>query len=256
MPTAASAQVLAPIQRRSLTLADATRATLQQAILAGKFAPGSQLPPEVDLMTEIGVSRTTLREALKRLEEQGLIARRRGRGTYVRERSSVKDLSLNFGIAEMIIQSGWSLGVRSVNISRQPASPEAAAALALPGGAPLVVVDRVHTADDRPVVWSRDVLGADRLGPHVLAADDLQRSRLYEWLGEVVGIRVTHGKAQVAPATATPELATQLSVATGTPLLRMAQTDFDAGDQPVLYSVEFHLPDAFVFVVNRRGPYW
>ena len=72
------------LRTQYMTLADATSAALQQAILSGKFAPGSQLPPEFDLIEQMGVSRTTLREALKRLEEQGLIVQRRGHGTYVR----------------------------------------------------------------------------------------------------------------------------------------------------------------------------
>jgi GntR family transcriptional regulator len=239
-----------------MTLADATSEALQQAILAGKFAPGSQLPPEFDLMVQLGVSRTTLREALKRLEEQGLIVRRRGRGTYVRERSIVKDLSLNFGISEMITQAGFSPGVRSAALRREPAPAEVAAALAIAEGEPLVVIERVRTADQRPVVWSRDMLPAARLEPRGLAADDLATRSLYESLSEVFHIRVARGVAQLTPMTATADLAARLDVRRGTPLLRMAQTDYDANDQPVLYSVEYHLPDAFVFLVNRKGPHW
>jgi len=111
------------LRTQYMTLADATSEALQRAILSGKFPPGSQLPPELDLIDQLGVSRTTLREALKRLEEQGLIFRRRGRGTYVRERSIVKDLSLNFGISEMITQAGFTPGVRSAVLRREPARP-------------------------------------------------------------------------------------------------------------------------------------
>ena len=104
------------LRTQYMTLADAASATPQQAILSGEFAPGSQLTAEFDLIEQMGVSRTTLREALKRLEEQGLIVQRRGRGTYVRDRSIVKDLSLNFGISEMINQAGSKPYVRLVDI--------------------------------------------------------------------------------------------------------------------------------------------
>ena len=239
-----------------MTLADATSEALSQAILSGKFEPGSQLPPEFDLIVQLGVSRTTLREALKRLEEQGLIVRRRGRGTYVRERSIVKDLSLNFGISEMITQAGFTPGVHSAALRREPAPPEVALALGIPEGEPLVVVERVRTADERPVVWTRDMLPAARLEPRGLTADDLADRSLYKTLSEVFHIRVARGVAQLTPILATAELAAPLDVRRGTPLLRMAQTDYDANDQPVLYSVEYHLPDAFVFLVNRKGPHW
>lgn len=244
------------LRTQYMTLADATSAALQQAILSGKFPPGSQLPPEFDLIAQLGVSRTTLREALKRLEEQRLIFRRRGRGTFVRERSIVKDLSLNFGISEMITQAGFTPGVRSATLRREPAPSEVATALAIPEGGPLVVVERVRTADGRPVVWTRDLLPAARLEPRGLTADDLAARSLYETLSELFHIRVARGVAQLTPAIASTELAAQLNVRRGTALLCMTQTDFDTDDQPLLYSVEYHLPDAFVFVVNRKGPHW
>jgi GntR family transcriptional regulator len=244
------------LRTQYMTLADATSRALQQAILSGKFAPGSQLPPEFDLMAQLGVSRTTLREALKRLEEQGLIIRRRGRGTYVRERSIVKDLSLNFGISEMITQAGFTPGVRSAALRHEPAPPEVALALAIPEGAPLVVIERVRTADERPVVWSRDMLPAAELEPRRLTTEDLATRSLYASLSDLFHIRVARGVAQLTPIIASAELAAPLAVRRGTPLLRMAQTDFDVNDQPVLYSVEYHLPDAFVFLVNRKGPHW
>ena len=244
------------LRAQYMTLADATSEALQQAILAGKFPPGSQLPPEFDLIVQLGVSRTTLREALKRLEEQGLIVRRRGRGTYVRERSIVKDLSLNFGISEMITQAGFTPGVRSAALRREPAPAEVATALAIAEGQPLIVIERVRTADERPVVWSRDMLPAARLEPRGLSAEDLAAQSLYESLSEIFHIRVARGVAQLTPITASAELAGRLDVRRGTPLLHMAQTDYDVNDQPVLYSVEDHLPDAFVFLVNRKGPHW
>jgi len=239
-----------------MTLADATSEALQHAILAGKFPAGSQLPPEFDLMVQLGVSRTTLREALKRLEEQGLIVRRRGRGTYVRERSIVKDLSLNFGISEMITQAGFKPGVRSAALRREPAAAEVALALAIEEGQPLIAIERVRTADERPVVWTRDMLPAARLEPRGLTTDDLSARSLYETLVEIFHIRVARGVAQLTPVTASAELAARLDIRRGTPLQRMSQTDFDDGDRPVLYSVEYHLPDAFVFLVNRKGPHW
>lgn len=239
-----------------MTLADATSEALQRAILSGQFLPGSQLPPEFDLMAQLGVSRTTLREALKRLEEQGLILRRRGRGTYVRERSIVKDLSLNFGISEMVTQAGFTPGVRSATVRREPAPSEVAAALALAEGEPLIVVERVRTADGRPVVWSRDMLPSARLEPRGLTANDLATHSLYESLSEHFHVRVVRGVAQLTPIVAAADVAARLDVRRGTPLLRMAQTDYDANDQPVLYSIEYHLPDAFVFLVNRKGPHW
>jgi len=70
----------------------------------------------------VGISRTTLREALRILEEQRLIRKRRGLGTFVMERAIVKDLSRNFGITEMISQAGYTPGMRDVHIKLDKAS--------------------------------------------------------------------------------------------------------------------------------------
>jgi GntR family transcriptional regulator len=251
-----TAAPLLQVRSQHMTLTDATSEAVQRAIHEGTFAPGSQLPPEIELMRLLGVSRTTLREALKRLEEQGLIVRRRGLGTYVREKSIVKDLSTNFGISEMITAAEMRPGTRSTQIRREPASAEAAAALALEAGAELIVVERVRTADDRPIVLSFDLLPAALLGAHPFSAHDLENQSLYKYFSDALQLRIVRGVAQLQPVAASSEIAAQLDLRRGAPLMHIVQTDYDAADRPVLHSIEYHVRDAFVFVINRKGPHW
>jgi molybdopterin/thiamine biosynthesis adenylyltransferase/DNA-binding transcriptional regulator YhcF (GntR family) len=70
-----------PLNYKSLT--DTTAAKLAAFLLDGSFAPGSQLPPERELMNQLRISRSTLREALKTLEKNKLIESRRGVGWFV-----------------------------------------------------------------------------------------------------------------------------------------------------------------------------
>jgi DNA-binding GntR family transcriptional regulator len=62
--------------------------------------------------------------------------------------------------------------------------------------------------------------------------------------------------AKITPVIATRDLATKLKIRPGNPLLRIAQTDYSINEKPILFSIEYHLPDAFVFLVNRKGPHW
>jgi GntR family transcriptional regulator, transcriptional repressor for pyruvate dehydrogenase complex len=69
-----------------LTLADATAAQLENRITAGEWTVGSRLPTEPELMAELGVGRSTVREAVRTLARIGLVQVRQGDGTYVTER--------------------------------------------------------------------------------------------------------------------------------------------------------------------------
>src|SRR5512138_3186722 len=70
------------IDHRSLP--EAAAGKLAASILDGSLPPGTQLPPERDLMNRLGISRSTLREALKRLEESRLIEARPHVGWFAR----------------------------------------------------------------------------------------------------------------------------------------------------------------------------
>lgn len=247
---------LAPIKSAKMTLTSATADAIRNAIQEGTFPPGSQLPPELELMNMLGVSRTTLREALRALDEQGFIERRRGLGTFVREQSILKDLSINFGISDMIRQAGLTPGSMDEEVRYEKASKAVAEALEMEENAPVVVLDRVRTANYRPVVWSLDILPASLLGEESIKIFKLEVQSLYRYLEEQFDIHISHGVAQLYPVSAKPEMAAKLQIRTGTPLLCAVQTDYDVENRPVLHSIEHHLPDAFVFLVNRRGPHW
>jgi len=238
------------------TLTMATEEMLRQSIQDGKFPPGSKLPSEMELISLLGVSRSTLREAMRTLEEQHLIVRKRGLGTYVSERSILKDLSINFGITEMIRQAGMLPGSDSVSLKREKASISIAKALQLAESEMLMVIARVRTADQRPVVWSQDIIPEKVLGEHAIETPFLETHSLYQYLETHLKIHISHGAAQIRPVAATAEVAEKLNIHKGAPLLRFDQTDYDTGERPVLHSIEHHIPDAFVFIVNRRGPHW
>lgn len=65
---------------------------------------------------------------------------------------------------------------------------------------------------------------------------------------------IEYGVARVLPVSTSPQVARQLQVAEGSVLLCLLQTDYTASDEPVLYSCEYHLPDAFDFIIMRKGP--
>jgi GntR family transcriptional regulator len=212
---------------------------LRSSILNGRRGAGERLPSEPDLARELGVSRSTLRDALRALEDEGLVRRVHGSGTYVTGRPLLRNnLERNSGVTDVIASFGQKPGTieRMVAEERAPAWVEEAL-----GVKEALVIRRVRTADGRPVVYSVD---------YVRPGTPVDGESLYE----AFGAAIHHGVATLRPVTADPFLADSLQIAEGAALLELRQIDYDEADQAVAAAQEYHVGDAFDFTVYRRGP--
>jgi GntR family transcriptional regulator len=222
---------------------------LRVAIAEGRFAPGDRLPAEPELAERLGVSRTTLREAMRALAEEGYVRRLPGAGTTVTNRPLMRNtLERNFGVSHLIETFGLEAATLDRELATEPADAETAVALELEPGDPVVVLRRVRTAGGRPVVYS-----IDRCPAEVLADPPDELGSIYETLHEC-GIEVHHGIARLRPWSADAEMAALLHTARGALLMEISQVDYTEGEAPVLWSHEYHLADAFEISVYRRGP--
>jgi GntR family transcriptional regulator len=237
------------MRRLSFTVRDQLAADL----VSGAIPAGSRLPPEPQLAAELGVSRATLREALRSLEEDGFVTRTRGAGTYATHRPRARNnLDVNFGVTEAIRAAGMEPGTASTEVRSERATPEEATALDLVPGDPVTVLERVRTADGETIVYSRDVVSAA-----VLAVEDLEGlggGSVYDLLDTSASVVVHHGVVVVEPRKADRELARRLDVKPGALLLYLRQVDYDGAGNPAVLSHEYHRADAFEFTVVRRGP--
>lgn len=236
------------------TLTEVAQQELRQAITGGTFRPGSQLPTEAELCEMLGVSRTVVREALRVLEDDGLVARRHGVGTFVRNHPILKDLNFNFGITEMIESAGLKPGTSHLAIEQENADQEKAEQLRVALGTPLVTVERVRTADGRPVVSSLDTLSESLIQRAAVDPQLLLSESIYNLLQTSLGEVIEYGTARLLPVAAPPHITEKLQLPPNALTLFITQTDYTSGDEPLVYSREYHLPDAFDFVVWRRGP--
>jgi GntR family transcriptional regulator len=227
------------------------REDLLASLLDGSYPSGSKLPNEDEIAESAGVSRATVREAVGNLVEAGYLQRRHGSGTYVARtlpRRHALDMSVSY--MEMISEAGLEPRLVLLDYGVQSATEADALVLEVEEGEPLMQVERIRTADGRPVVYSIDRL------PLAFVPDserDLQAS-LYDVLARA-GHPVAGASAKLTPVVAEERLAALLHVEAGTPLLHIDQVDFDQDRHPVMLSSEWHVADAFEMHVNRRrGP--
>ena len=236
------------------TLTDVAQQELRQAITRGTYRPGSQLPTEAELCEMLGVSRTVVREALRVLEDDGLVARRHGVGTFVRDHPILKNLNFNFGITEMIESAGLTSGTSHLAIQKETADQEKAQQLRVPVGTALLTVERVRTADGRPVVYSLDTLTESLLQRAEFDPQLLINESIYNILQTSLGQVIEYGIARLLAVAAPDHVAEKLHLPPNALTLYIVQTDYSSADEPLVYSCEYHLPDAFDFIVWRRGP--
>lgn len=230
--------------------ADIVRDGLRRAILSGEFPPRAALPNEGQLGHRFAVSRATIREAVRGLVEEGYLFRRQGSGTYVTERPLLRNsLDVNFSYTAYLESLGVRATRRVLKVQRGPAGEYVADRLRIAPHDAVVEVHRVRTADDRPAIFSIDILPEDVAG----TADDAFGGSLYSFLAQV-GHPVAHGEAILAPAVTDEALAAVLDVPVGTLLLHLEQVDIDVNGQRVMASREWHVPSVIELRCFRRGP--
>lgn len=231
------------------------REELAQRIAEGEWRPRERLPSEPELAASMGVSRATLRDALRSLEEDGFVTRVQGAGTFVTHRPRLRNnLDANFGVSELIRSMGMRPGTEGTRTFERTPSPEEAERLAVEPDVPVACLERIRTADGRPVVFSIDVLPAWLVEGRTGALARLGQGSLYGFLERDLGVVVRHGLAAIRPANADADLPGKLDVPAGTLLMYLLQVDYDLDGRPVLLSHEHHVADAFEITVVRRGP--
>ncbi len=234
--------------RRPLALQ--VRDEIRALIVARGMGPGDRLPSEAELATRFSVARTTIREALKLLEQDGQIHVRHGLGRFVAPATVRWPITRLESVTEMMQAMGSSVTNRVISIGNAPASDEEAGALRQAAGSTVVRLERVRSLDTRPVIYSIDVIPESVVGSDLATID---------WSGSLRalldgrGAAMASSTAQLRAVTLPRGVATALGEDPRGPWLLMVQTHFTTDGRPVLYSHDYHRGDALTFNVLRRS---
>jgi GntR family transcriptional regulator len=154
----------------------------------------------------------------------------------------------------MIESAGLKSGTSHLAIQKETADGEKAEQLRVELGTPLLTVERVRTADGRPVVYSLDTLTEALIQRADFDPQLLRTESIYNLLQTSLGQTIEYGIARLLPIVAPRHVAEKLQLPPNALALYIVQTDYSPDDEPLVYSREYHLPDAFDFLVWRRGP--
>lgn len=214
--------------------------------------PGSFLPSEPELAEQMGVSRSTLREAMRLFEARGLIVRRRGVGTYVARPPQVIESGLEelASIESLAAQVGVELEASDLTVAERPAGEVEAGWLGVAEDEPIVELTRVILADGRPVAYFIDCLPREFLAP-----EDVDES----FAGSVLSLLLERGwpkleksQAEISAKPAAGEVARGLGVKPGDVLLHLEARLISEEGKVVDHSQSYFTPGTFRFNVVRR----
>ena len=234
--------------RRPLALQ--VRDEIRDLIAERNLGPGDQLPGEAELAGHFSVARTTVREALKLLEQDGQIDVRHGVGRFVAPATVQWPITRLESVTEMVAAMGSPVTNRVISAGLAPASEEEAAALRQPDGSSVMRLERVRSIDRRPVIYSVDVLAGWVVDDNPAGID---------WSGSLRavlderGATMASSTAQLSAVTLPHGIAGAIGEDGRAPWLLMIQTHFTADGRPVLFSHDYHRGDAFTFNVLRRS---
>ncbi len=227
------------------------RLTAELSGLISRTPGGQRLPSEPDLAKQLGVSRATLREAMRAFETQGLIRRRQGAGTFVVGKIPVMESGLEVleSLETMARRMNLSLAAADLRIESVFADQELAAALNVPLATRLTRVRRVMQAAGRPVAFLVDSLPETTLRAQELP-DTFNGSVLDFLLAR--GDPLAGSRAAVSAIGATAEVAKSLEIQRGDVLLHFSSQLFNASGVIVDYSKTYFIPGYFNFHIVRR----
>jgi GntR family transcriptional regulator len=207
-------------------------ALLEREVTSGRWRPGMRLPSEPALCRHYGLSRTTVRQALARLEQEGLISRRKGQGTFVAEsrpRSWLLQASEGF-FHDELVRMGRTVTSTVLRLERATLPGWASDKLGLPAGCEGVMLERVRAVDGLVALYVVNYL-PERLADAVLGISDPNES-LYERLAHEEGITVTGGRRVLEAVQAEEKAASILGTERGAALALIESVSWDAQLRP------------------------
>jgi GntR family transcriptional regulator len=236
---------------RGPSLTEQVRSHIKTLITEGGFVDG-RIPPEVELATDLGVSRTTVRDALSRLEHEGAVVRRQGAGTFVntaglRIKTRLEEM---WSYEEMLRDHGFTPKVEVVAVRREPADADVAATLEIGSNDTVVAIEKVFYEDETPVVLTYNWVPGELLAGAITARD--ASAPIFELLEERSGRQLAYYVSEIVPVVLSQHHADVLDVAPGTAAISFDETGFTAEGEPLVHARSMFRDDLIRLGVMRR----
>lgn len=219
---------------------------LRELLKEPKYSKGELLPPETGIARQLGVSRNTIRAAISRLVQEGVLERKAGRGTRFVNQPLRTSLMRWPSFTHEMQRRGLVVEVFSLSSGKVRATEDVAQALRLPDEerkATITKMERVRGYGEIPAVLSISWFH-NRCN---LKPDDNFTKPLYELIHEKSGLLVDSSEEEISAAIAGKDLAEKLGCAPDDPVLVRKRIVRDAAGKEIEYNLNYYRADRFVY---------
>ena len=222
---------------------------LKEKISKGEWRPGVRIPSEPELCSQYGVSRTVVRQALREIELEGLILRKRGKGTFIAEPKISESLVQKLtGFYQDMEDRGVQITTQVLKMEILPAAAKVAEQLKINPGEPVYCIQRLRSKYEEPLLLVTTYL------PYALCPGleryDLSNQSLYRVLEKEYGLVISHGRRTIEAVPANQREAELLKIKEYDPLILLNSVTCLENGVPVEYFHAVHRGDRSRFEVE------
>jgi GntR family transcriptional regulator len=221
---------------------------LRKLIELPQYKSGEFLPKEIDLARQLGVSRNTIRQATNKLENEGLITRKKGYGTKVKENTLTTKLDNWHSFTQEMNEKGIAFINYLIDAQWVEAGEKVTRFFHIPEHSKIVKLSRLRGDERGPFVYFESFFHP-RLG---ITPDEDFKQPLYELLTNKYKTPVTTSREQITARSATKKTAQRLKIKKGDPILVRERFVLDPGNRAVEYNVGFYVADKFTYSIEIR----
>jgi len=237
--------------QRNPSLTEQTKSYIKELILNNEFADG-RIPSEALLADQLQVSRTTIRDALSRLENEGAIYRKQGAGTFINMPGlQIKSRLEEIWSYEDVIQAhGYTPSTRILHIHTEPAGDDIADKLEITPTDEILVIEKLFLADKQPVILAFNHIPLNLIDHPYKPEDFLEPVFLF--LEKNCRQRLAYYLSDIVPVIADDNLAYNLHIQPNTPLISFSEQGFNTDNKPILKSISCFRDELLRFRLIRR----
>ena len=215
------------------------RTLIQKKIETGHLFPNQPIEPEWELSKKYQISRTTVRQAMRELEKDGLIYRKQGKGTFVSGPKISQRFVTLTSFTEECIAKGLKPSAKVLEAKLIPAALEVSRNLGVKRGEKVIKLYRLRFVDRKPVGLNLSYLPY-RLCPDLMG-EDLREKSLYRIIEQKYNVKITKVKRIMESVQADDHISKMLRVKVGDPILKIEGVAYLKDEQPIEYFVEYYM---------------